>query len=267
MKVQIVSDLHLEFPYSDISIPNMGSDLLVLGGDICTAHNFSPRIRAFFEDHCSRFPYVVYLMGNHEHYHGDVNETAPVLDNGLGDILNLRFLEGDSFMAHGVPVFGGTLWTDCNKADPGTLGELYRGLNDYRLVTCDGERMDPVDTMAFHRGTVEEIVKFCELNKYKPSVIICTHHSPSLKSIAKKYGNDFRINGGYHSDLEWIMEKYPNIKLWTHGHTHTSWDYMVGNTRVVCNPAGYPVNKRGGRENPEFDPCKMIELADSPEQD
>jgi hypothetical protein len=31
----------------------------------------------------------------------------------------------------------------------------------------------------------------------------------------------------------------PNIKLWTHGHTHEDFDYMVGSTRVFCNPRGY----------------------------
>jgi len=32
---------------------------------------------------------------------------------------------------------------------------------------------------------------------------------------------------------------HPQIKLWTHGHTHEEFDYMVGTTRVVCNPRGY----------------------------
>jgi len=31
----------------------------------------------------------------------------------------------------------------------------------------------------------------------------------------------------------------PQIKLWTHGHMHNASDYMIGETRVVCNPRGY----------------------------
>jgi hypothetical protein len=31
----------------------------------------------------------------------------------------------------------------------------------------------------------------------------------------------------------------PQIKVWTHGHTHETFDYMVGTTRIVCNPRGY----------------------------
>jgi len=32
---------------------------------------------------------------------------------------------------------------------------------------------------------------------------------------------------------------HPQIRLWTHGHTHEDFDYMVGSTRIVCNPRGY----------------------------
>jgi hypothetical protein len=32
---------------------------------------------------------------------------------------------------------------------------------------------------------------------------------------------------------------HPEIVLWTHGHMHDPFDYMIGSTRVVCNPRGY----------------------------
>jgi hypothetical protein len=38
--------------------------------------------------------------------------------------------------------------------------------------------------------------------------------------------------------IDFILER-PQIKLWTHGHTHEEFDYMIGSTRVVCNPRGY----------------------------
>ena len=47
------------------------------------------------------------------------------------------------------------------------------------------------------------------------------------------------MNGGYHSDLSEFILDNPQIKLWTHGHTHEDFDYMIGSTRVVCNPRGY----------------------------
>ena len=32
-------------------------------------------------------------------------------------------------------------------------------------------------------------------------------------------------------------------RLWLHGHTHSARDYVIGTTRVVCNPRGYPHEK------------------------
>ena len=47
------------------------------------------------------------------------------------------------------------------------------------------------------------------------------------------------MNGGFASNLsEFIMDR-PQIKVWQHGHMHNVSDYMMGETRVVCNPRGY----------------------------
>ena len=32
--------------------------------------------------------------------------------------------------------------------------------------------------------------------------------------------------------------------LWIHGHVHESYDYDIGNCRVVCNPRGYTDDER-----------------------
>ena len=47
------------------------------------------------------------------------------------------------------------------------------------------------------------------------------------------------MNGAYSSRLDQFILDNPQIKLWTHGHTHEEFDYMIGSTRVVCNPRGY----------------------------
>ena len=75
-------------------------------------------------------------------------------------------------------------------------------------------------------------------NKDKKIVVI-GHHTPSHTSCHPRYKDDQVMNGGYHSDLsEFILDR-PGIKLWTHGHTHEVFDYMIGSCRVVCNPRGY----------------------------
>ena len=59
------------------------------------------------------------------------------------------------------------------------------------------------------------------------------------------------MNGGYASDLSDLILDNPQIKFWTHGHIHTQFDYMIGTTRILCNPRGYAGYERRAQE---FDP-------------
>jgi hypothetical protein len=66
------------------------------------------------------------------------------------------------------------------------------------------------------------------------------------------------MNGAYHSDLrEFILDR-PQIKLWTHGHTHHPFDYMIGETRIVCNPRGY--ENDGYSEDTGWNPNLILEI-------
>ncbi len=88
-----------------------------------------------------------------------------------------------------------------------------------------------------------------------PTVVI-THFAPSRKSISPKFEGS-PVNACFVSDLEpQILRWQP--ELWVHGHTHGSFDYKVGKTRVVCNARGYA--KDGVPENPKFNPALVLEL-------
>jgi Icc-related predicted phosphoesterase len=43
-------------------------------------------------------------------------------------------------------------------------------------------------------------------------------------------------------------------KLWVHGHTHIPCDWKAGETRVLCNPFGYP------HEMADFPPEVIVEI-------
>ena len=70
-------------------------------------------------------------------------------------------------------------------------------------------------------------------------VVVVGHHAPSKLSTKPAYERDVLMNGAYSSDLSEFILDHPRIKLWTHGHTHNDFDYMIGSTRIVCNPRGY----------------------------
>jgi predicted phosphodiesterase len=270
MKVAVASDVHLEF--GEVVLENKeNAEVLILSGDICVARDIrhrdqfeimggydrSNRFHKFFQDCCEQFTHVLYVAGNHEHYEGDFAKTIPHLREMLGYLPNLYILDREVKKIGDIAFVGGTMWTDMNKGDSLTLLHMKSMMNDFRCVdnsnhvvnfkTYDahGEfsgfstrvaKFSPEDAM-------EEFHKFIDYTKAVlpdlGKVVMVTHHTPTHASCHPRYKGDKLMNGGYHSDLSEFILDNPKIKLWTHGHTHDDFDYMVGTTRVVCNPRGY----------------------------
>jgi hypothetical protein len=126
-----------------------------------------------------------------------------------------------------------------NKEDPHTLFDIKRIMNDFRIIN-NGEncRFLPEDSVMYHKSMLKFIDESIQSRPDMPWVVV-GHHSPSKLSTKPQYKNNVIVNGAYSSDLsEFILDR-PQIKLWTHGHTHDEFDYMIGTTRIVCNPRGY----------------------------
>lgn len=265
MKIKVVSDLHLEF--SDINIKNdEDCTVLILSGDILVAEKLiRPEAGKAYRDFLSRvsfqFPHVVYVAGNHEFYgSGKWVGSIENLREVCAQYNNIHFLERDSVEIEDVTFTGGTLWTDMNKCDPLTLHAVRDMMNDYRAIRNDEKgytNLKPADTVHRHRQTLEYIRTVVDQNKDKKYVVV-GHHTPSLQSCHEQYRHDHLMNGAYHSDLsEFILDR-PQIKLWTHGHTHHAFDYMIGETRIVCNPRGYQTENWS--EDTGFNPNFVVEI-------
>lgn len=254
MKIQIVSDLHLERAYQELP----GGEVLVLAGDIAEAkdifnHHHSTKIiqdtpdvyyrcSEFFKWECAKYDRVFYVMGNHEHYNNRLDKTRKMLESVVPK--NVTILEKEAAEYNGVLFLGGTLWTDCNRGDPMTFWHLKQMMSDYRCIKIHNKdknlfsKLFPQYTVGEHRKTLEFFKTMLSTKRDMPAVII-THHGPTYSSIDDAFKNDHLMNGGYVSDLSDFILDNENIKLWCHGHVHISKDYMVGNTRVICNPRGY----------------------------
>lgn len=264
MKIQIVSDLHLEF--ADVFIKNEnGADVLILSGDIMVASKvhkpeseYGIRFRDFLKRCSFQFPHTIYVAGNHEFYSdGRFFDGIEQLREACMVHENIYFLERDTKVINDVVFVGGTLWTDMNKFDPLTLHAIRDMMMDYRATVNDKagfRRLKPADTVERHKLTVGYIKHVASENKDK-TVVVVGHHSPCHQSVHPMYASEFIMNGAYHSDLTDIMLDNPQIKLWTHGHTHHPFDYMIGDCRVVCNPRGYD-----GHEDTGWDPNKIVEV-------
>ena len=248
MKIAVTSDLHLEF--GDIVLKNEESaDVLILGGDICVAKNLTPEVIDFFQRVSFEFPETIYIMGNHEHYHGDYAKSGERMQDMVDslNIRNIHLLDRSTLHLGDFTFIGGTLWTDFNRRDPITLHAAETMMNDYRGVKNTDDHASwkflPTHALKEHTDMVNYIKVVLDNrranNNRDRNVVVVGHHAPSFQSIAEHYKHDKIMNGCFASDLSELMLDYPEIVLWTHGHMHDDFDYTIGSTRVVCNPRGY----------------------------
>lgn len=267
MKLQIISDLHLEFR-DPLFIENVGSDVLILGGDIITAwplyrhprermhepNNAENRMNAiayrqFFQHVNDNWKHIIYLMGNHEYYGGKWNRVPDIIREEMQHYPNIHFCDQGRVDIDDVTFLATSLWTDFNGGDPLTALSMKDMMNDYRAITEDRDgnlfhKLRPITTLEKHRSDLDWIK--AQLNILQDrKVVISTHHAPSHCSVHPKYAQQTIMNGAFVSNLEHVMLDRPNIKLWTHGHVHDIFDYMVGDTRVFCNPCGVPGERSG----------------------
>jgi len=260
MKIALASDVHLEF--GDLDFDNTdNADVLILGGDICVGNDItqrdpyntmgeeyrSNRYHDFFQRCSARFPHVIFIVGNHEHYHGDFAKTVPHFKDVLGYLTNLHVLEKETFVLDDVTFIGGTLWTDMNRRSIRTLHEISRMMNDFRCVDNSAKssdqrgwnpRFSTTDAADDHDAMLEYIRLVIE-GKFDQKFVVVGHHAPSRLSTHPRYAHESIMNGGYSSELDDFILDHPQIRLWTHGHTHEDFDYCIGSTRILCNPRGY----------------------------
>ena len=245
MKITTCSDLHLEFGPYTMTNP-YGADVLILSGDICIAEDIkSPpeelqilrnlrysKVKDFFISCSKHYKHFIYVMGNHEHYRGDFTKSAHIIRSFLQHHYNIHFLDNQFIDIEDVRFIGGTLWTNMNKENPNTIMCARGTMNDYIQIKNFSTDISIIE----HQKCIDFIKKSIRNDKCN---IVVGHHAPSTKSIHPKYGPELFINGAYSSDLSDFIIAHPQIKLWTHGHTHHKYDYTIGSTRIVCNPRGY----------------------------
>ena len=250
MKLQIMSDMHLEFGPIDTASLETDADVLILAGDIVVAANINKgKYDYFFDWALARYDHVLMICGNHEHYAGDVNESHDIIQDRWPSLI---LMERENITIDDVTFYGATLWTDMNKEDPNMMLAAQYGMNDFRTIMNGPARWTPADTVIEHNLAKVDIATVA-LDEER--VVVIGHHSPSYRSVDGRYKNN-DLNGAYASDLDEFIEARPNIELWIHGHMHSNNDYMIGATRILANPRGY----YGYELNPGFQPQLVVEL-------
>jgi Icc-related predicted phosphoesterase len=255
MKIQVFSDLHVDVsPPPPITIGG-DVDLVVVAGDTAQgAHNSFVALRRIVPE---KIP-IVMVMGNHEFYRRCVPEEL-LQAKELAPTFNVSLLETDSVvLGDGVRLVGCTLWTDYRLFGANNAAAAMRvashGLNDHRLISWrknPWQRFRPEEALLTHTASKAFLVETLATPFAGPTVVV-THHAPQWLSVHPQYRSDL-LTAAFVSDLSaLIMEFQPD--LWVHGHVHSSFDYAVGRTRVLCNPRAY------WDENPNFNPSLVVEV-------
>jgi predicted phosphodiesterase len=257
MKIQLLSDLHLESNPQFMPTPASGADVLVLAGDIGSYQEgsrledddfglarFSP-----LPQHAGWPTPVLFVPGNHEYDGLDFDTTHQRL-RATCDRLGIAWLEREVIQLQGVRFMGTTLWSDFDALGPDdnssddSLGQqlkardkAFRAANYYlkkNSATRDGQAMladairaQALDCQDWLRGALEK--------PFAGPTAVVTHFAPSLHSADPRYG---RTPGtaGFCNALDALLH---HAQLWMHGHLHAPSDYTHNGCRVVANPLGY----------------------------
>ena len=248
MRLHILSDLHLEFePFTP---PAVEADAVILAGDVSTGRNGLKWALKNFADRP-----VLYVLGNHEFYGQKLQKLIAEL-KGMAQGTNVHLLENESCTIGDVTFLGATLWTDFALNGNPVVSEVVAqtGMNDYRRIRTlpNYRRLRPCDTRQLHAQSRKWLED--ELLGHKGGkVVVVTHHAPSPESIPTAFNGD-AFNPAFASDMRRFITE-TGAKLWVHGHLHSPADYIVGDTRVLANPRGYPTESRQG-----FDPGLVVEV-------
>jgi predicted phosphodiesterase len=263
MKIQLLSDLHLEAHPRWVATPAPEADLLVLAGDIGSyqagslltdqdfgLERFSPK---------AGWPTpVLFVPGNHEYDALDF-DLAHVRLRETCERLGIAWLERETIVwqdRQGRPIrfVGTTLWSDFDALGPapGAVDSSSTGLLTQQLRARD-KAFRAANYYLRKTGTVRrglpmlaELVReqslICQdwltkalLDPFDGRTVVMTHFAPSLTSADPRYGLT-PGSAGFCNALDALL---PHAELWLHGHLHAPSDYVKSGCRVVANPLGY----------------------------
>lgn len=271
MRIWIDSDRHFEQSNTTPTPPN-DYDVLVCAGDLAYFRDVVATLSATFYGDPSR-PRI-FVPGNHEYYRGVSIEDADTKMRFQAYGTDIHVLNPGCIEIAGVRFIGCTLWSDFQLFGAGTLpqamAEAEIGLNDFRYIRTYEDRSGNLPTASHprraRRFTPEHALRrhqrerrYLELKLAEPfdgPTVVVTHHGISLDSVPDRFKRD-PLSAAFSSDLTELIVRFKPA-LWVHGHTHDSFDYTIGSTRVICNPKGY-----NHEPNPDYREGFVVEV-DSP---
>lgn len=278
MKIQLLSDLHLESNPDFVAQPTPGADLLVLAGDIGSYQSGSLlKGNDFGLGRFSPLPLaqggaawptpVLFIPGNHEYDGLDFEATHARLRETC-ERLDLVWLEQQTLVLQGLRFIGSTLWSDFDalSAEAAGAGDIslgeqlkarekaFRAANFYLRKNHSLQGGEPMLADAVReRGLQSQAwLRQALAAPFAGPTVVVTHFAPSLLSGDPRYGLA-PGTAGFCNALDDLLGR---AQLWLHGHLHCPSDYVKNGCRVVANPLGYA--RKGEQDG--FKPELLIEI-------
>ncbi|MBN8558861.1 MAG: metallophosphoesterase [Proteobacteria bacterium] len=270
MRIQLLSDLHLERQPDFAPRPAPGADVLVLAGDIGSYQRGSALSARGDEDFgLARFAHwpvpVLVVPGNHEYDALDFDATHARL-RACCERLGLLWLEREARVLGGVRFIGTTLWTDFEALAPGGPGvsaaaqrtardKAMRAANYHLRIAATTRDGAPflAEQVRAQALICQQWLRAALAEPFAGPTVVVTHFAPSLRSHDPRYG----LTPGTAGFCNALDELLPLADLWLHGHLHCAVDYRAGRCRVWANPLGYAAKGEQGA----FDPDAVATLA------
>jgi hypothetical protein len=190
---------------------------------------------------------TIFVPGNHEYYGSVIEYADREGADAAGGSKVFLLNPGVAFLG-GIRFIGCTLWTDYEmfgrEGFAQAMAEASVGLNDHRWIQTkagcrrgEARMFTPEDALRRHQRE-RAWLEACLAEPFEGGpTVVATHHGISPKSVHDRFTDD-PLTPAFSSDLEAMILQY-QPDLWIHGHTHDAFDYTIGRTRVICNPAGY----------------------------
>jgi predicted phosphodiesterase len=231
MKIQVLSDLHIEkrgmYPFEKIE----DCDVLVLAGDIGEVR--SDEYVKLIEIVASMWKWVIVIKGNHECYGLTIEETDQICRDICQEYDNVIYLEKDYFDIGDVRFIGTTLWTHISPHQEKDVGEYvndYKNILDWNTKKTITEHIDAVDF-------IENEIYPAIHNKKR--LVIITHHAPCKNGCIREEHRNSHISSAFSSRLEYLFPCMKTGWVWIYGHTHSSGEQVLENgVRIVSNQLG-----------------------------
>jgi hypothetical protein len=255
MKLQLLSDLHLEsHPHLSVA-PAPGADVLVLAGDI-GSYQAGSRLET------ADFGLERFSPGNHEYDGGDFDERHDRVRRTC-EALGIVWLERETVVHRGVRFVGTTLWADFDAlATPQDdlaerlkkRGKAMRAANYYleKAAVTRGGQPFLAAQLRTQSLVCQDWLRTALDQPFDGATVVVTHFAPTLASADPRYG----LRAGTAGFCNSLDDLLPRAGLWLHGHLHCAFDYVKDGCRVVANPLGYA--SKGEQEG--FRPERTIEV-------